>query len=491
VKLALARAVQRGMIGTKNPDKPVATFLLLGITGSGKTLTAESLAEVLEIPLIKIDAGEMQADHEISKFTGSPPGYKGHNETPSLITQEMLDQSTSKKYKVNVVAIDEFEKAGDALPRLLLGLMDKGKMSDGSNKQMDFTKTVLILTSNIGQAEMQAVLSSGSTIGFAASDKKEDLSPEERQKRLERVADKAIKKVLTPEFRNRIDKIFVYDQLTEEQSQRVLNMNLAKVQQRSFFQNPQTRLVYTVTPAARDFILNNGYESEFGGRSVRRTIEHLIVEPVTNLIASEKVSSGDLIEVDVTSDKAQLKFKKIAEGLSDEQQAQIYKKMYGTEAPELKIKTAPPVSEKYFNFLNELDQTADSHLKLDKIANFLNSPEFGDREFLDIYYRLPGEMDWGYKEGKDITDEMKKLGIGTWDKMTFEPVRLRFLWYGMKRLKTLSPENKTKMSKLISPMIMSTLEWLNTQAYYDKPIKEGIIQLLVYYHTQVMNLPPN
>jgi len=191
--------------------------------------------------MVRVDCGELQEEHSISKLTGSPAGYIGHGQTEALITPEILAKITSKKHNVNIVLIDEIEKASASLERLLLAILDTGKMTTASNKVVDFSNTIFILTSNLGQGDMQKILTENNNIGFAkintgtATDQMK-----KRDDRLVKAALYAAGKRLSPEFLNRINKTFVFSQLTPEESLKVLNMNLAAVQRKNFFANTMT-----------------------------------------------------------------------------------------------------------------------------------------------------------------------------------------------------------------------------------------------------------
>src|SRR2546426_11365645 len=155
--------------GLNAPGRPVGSLLFLGPTGSGKTRIVEAAAEILfgdSRAVIKVDCGEFQHSHEIAKLIGSPPGYLGHRETQPLITQEVLEQHFSEKLKISLVLFDEIEKASDALWQLLLGILDKATLTLGDNRRVDFSRSLIFLTSNLGSQEMSTLLSGG--IGFSS-----------------------------------------------------------------------------------------------------------------------------------------------------------------------------------------------------------------------------------------------------------------------------------------------------------------------------------
>jgi ATP-dependent Clp protease ATP-binding subunit ClpB len=163
------------LAGMNNPSRPVGTMLFLGPTGSGKTRVVEAAAEVLfgePHAVVKIDCAEFQHSHEIAKLIGSPPGYLGHRETSPMLTQENLDKAHTDETKLTFVLFDEIEKASDSLWQLLLGILDKATLTLGDNRRVDFSKTVVIMTSNLGAREMSEMISGG--IGFAPSKKRKN-----------------------------------------------------------------------------------------------------------------------------------------------------------------------------------------------------------------------------------------------------------------------------------------------------------------------------
>lgn len=508
VKVALARAVQRGVKGTQNPGRTVANFLLLGITGTGKTLTAEALAEAINgdpQAFVMINGGEMQEDHQINKITGSPAGYVGHGTTPPLITSKILESITSKKYGVNIVLVDEMEKASPSLQKLLLGIMDKGKMTTGSNETIDFSKTILIMTSNLGQAEMNHIINDqGPSIGFTGMrDKAPEFDRETRSKQLRSAALQATKRFLSPEFRNRIDQTFVFEELTHEESQKVLNHNLALVQRKSFFTNEQTRVLFNVTPEARHWILTKGYDRQFGGRSIRRALEGLLVEPLTNLIGSSQIQSGDLVEVSVAEvDSPRLTFKKVAEGLSMAQQVVIYHKIFGDGVPPLLDALAKPdettPSEKSVTLKTQVPDTlgleATRKIALVKMILVLEQVDgLNEKSFLAGYYTLVqwDKFIYGFERNSSLVEAMAREGFGEWlPYLDFEPYRLRYFWRGLEKLKSVDLDNVDVMREVTNKEIESIESWLNTQTLLKEEFKRDLIAFLRALQMRALNLAP-
>src|SRR5262245_58889523 len=195
------------------PGRPIGTMLFLGPTGCGKTRIIEAAAEILfddANAMVKIDCAEFQHSHEIAKLIGSPPGYLGHRETSPMLTQENVNRTHTNDLKLSLVLFDEIEKASDALWQLLLGILDKATLTLGDNRRVDFSQTIVVMTSNLGAREMSELISGG--IGFAAGkgvrpaiDSESDLN-----QKIHRTAVEAARRRFSPEFMNRIDKVVVF-----------------------------------------------------------------------------------------------------------------------------------------------------------------------------------------------------------------------------------------------------------------------------------------
>src|SRR5271157_5185345 len=194
--------------------RPVGVFLLLGPTGTGKTKTVEALADVLhgsEKNVLKVDCGEFQMEHEVAKLIGAPPGYLGHRETQPMLTQQKLNAVTSEKCSLSLVLFDEIEKAAPSMTRLLMGVLDKGVLRLGDNTTVNFEKSLVFLTSNLGAQRMSEELDGG--FGFAGAVPCDEGA---RERRIGRIGMHAVRKRFTPEFVNRIDCIITYQPLTPE-----------------------------------------------------------------------------------------------------------------------------------------------------------------------------------------------------------------------------------------------------------------------------------
>jgi ATP-dependent Clp protease ATP-binding subunit ClpB len=220
----VAEIYQMFLAGLNAPGRPVGNLLFLGPTGSGKTRVVEAVAESLfgdARACIKIDCAEFQHSHEIAKLIGSPPGYLGHRETHPLLTQEALNQWHTEKLKLSILLFDEIEKASDSLWQLLLGILDKATLTLGDNRRVDLSSCIIVMTSNLGSAEMNGLVDGG--LGFAPKAVQVDHSLDEK---INRSAVDAARRKFAPEFMNRIDKIVVFKTLRPEHLQQILEIEL-------------------------------------------------------------------------------------------------------------------------------------------------------------------------------------------------------------------------------------------------------------------------
>ncbi len=311
---------QMHLTGMSAPGRPIGNFLFLGPTGSGKTRIVEATAEaLLKNPrgVIKIDCAEFQHSHEIAKLIGSPPGYLGHRETHPLLSQEVLNQYHTDTLKLSFVLFDEIEKASDALWNLLLGILDKATLTLGDNRKVDFSRALIFMTSNLGAAEMSALLCP--KLGFNATEnarKAFDGSLDDNMNgKLARTGADAARKKFTPEFINRLDKIVTFKTLGTEQLRRILDIELNMVQQRVFTSTAEKSFVFKTSDQAKAHLLREGTDMKYGARHLKRAIDRLLVQPMSNLIATDQICGGDWIRVDFDSTQSCLSFYKEAEGL--------------------------------------------------------------------------------------------------------------------------------------------------------------------------------
>jgi ATP-dependent Clp protease ATP-binding subunit ClpB len=309
----LARVYQVHLAGLCSPGRPVSTLLLLGPTGSGKTRLVEAAAEVLfgtPNAVLKIDCAEFQHSHEIAKLIGSPPGYLGHRETQPLITQDALEQYYTEKVKLSLVLFDEIEKASDALWQLLLGILDKATLTLGDNRRVDLSRAMIFMTSNLGTAEVNKLMSAG--LGFSTTSVQND---EALDQKIYRVASEAARRKFSPEFMNRIDKLIVFRSLKQDHLEQILDIELGRVQERIMSSAAGAKqFVFNCTQASRDFLLREGIDMKFGARHLKRSIERHLVFPLSSLIATGQIELGDLITVDYDPQLSRLVFLKEEHG---------------------------------------------------------------------------------------------------------------------------------------------------------------------------------
>ena len=308
----LARVYQVYRAGLSTPGRPLVNLLLLGPTGSGKTRLVEAAAEVLmgdSKGVVKVDCAEFQHSHEIAKLIGSPPGYLGHRETPPAITQEVLDRCFTDKLKLSLVLFDEIEKASESLWQLLLGILDKGTLTLGDNRRVDFSLSMIFLTSNLGSQELMKLTTGG--LGFSAGRNEDD---EGLDQKIYRTAMEASRRKFSPEFMNRIDKVIVFRLLSRDSLEKILDIELGRVQDRIMAATDGNPFVLICTRAARDFLLKEGTDQKFGARHLKRAIERYLVFPISNLLATRQVKLGDLITVDCSADGSKLAFFKEEQG---------------------------------------------------------------------------------------------------------------------------------------------------------------------------------
>src|SRR5436853_222392 len=286
--------------------RPVGTLLFLGPTGSGKTRVVEAAAEVLfghAGAVVKIDCAEFQHSHEISKLIGSPPGYLGHRETTPLLTQENLDKHHTERNNFSLVLFDEIEKASDALWQLLLGVLDKATLTLGDNKRVNFARTMIFLTSNLGAKEMSDLISG--SLGFAPARVKSEVPG--LDKNIQRTAVEAAKRRFSPEFMNRLDKTVVFRSLKQDDLYHILHLELNAVQDR-IEKSQRARFSFSLDDEAKKFLLDEGTNAQYGARHLKRAIEKHVVYPFANLISTGQLRTGDRLSVGFDEVQQELTF---------------------------------------------------------------------------------------------------------------------------------------------------------------------------------------
>ena len=292
----IADVYQTYLAGMSSPGRPIGNFLFLGPTGSGKTRLVEATAESLvgdARAVVKIDCAEFQHSHEIAKLIGSPPGYLGHRETHPLLSQEVLNQYHTERMKLSFVLFDEIEKASDALWNLLLGILDKATLTLGDNRKVDFSAAMVFLTSNLGASEMSSLLSP--RLGFHVGSLADNGSSAQLSARISGAGIAAARRKFTPEFINRLDKIVTFKSLGAEELRRIVDIELELVQERIQTAAESKPFLVNVTDSAREFLLVEGTDFRYGARQLKRAIERLLVQPLSNLMASGQIRRGDCI----------------------------------------------------------------------------------------------------------------------------------------------------------------------------------------------------
>ena len=290
---ALVDMIEKYRAEIFDKSKPIGSILFVGPTGSGKTLLTEAFCRAVQgdrKKCLKIDCAEYQHSHEIAKLLGSPPGYLGHRETPPLLTQSRVDQLKTKDFPFSIIVFDEIEKASDALWHLMLGILDKGTVTLGTNETTDLTKTIILMTSNAGTGEMNAAL--GKSVGFHGDAQISD----------EKVADigiKAAKRKFTAEFINRIDKVVACNALTKESLRRIIDVEIVELQTEILMSQPGKVYIF-VTDTAKEAILEEGFDTKYNARNIRRVIDTQIQLPVAKIIASKQLKAAERVYIDWT-----------------------------------------------------------------------------------------------------------------------------------------------------------------------------------------------
>jgi ATP-dependent Clp protease ATP-binding subunit ClpA len=313
--------------GMSCPGRPIANLMFLGPTGSGKTRMVEAIAEcLLQNPraVLKIDCAEFQHSHEIARLIGSPPGYLGHRDTSPALTQEALEQYHTATVKISIVLFDEIEKASDALWNLMLGILDKAILTLGDNRRVDFSNAMIFMTSNVGAWETSALMKP--RFGFTGSAEKRADTPDVNEPwsdDIVRCSIEAARRKFTPEFLNRLDKMVVFRPLATHQLDRILEIELNSIRERVFNIDSSRRFTFSVTPSAKEFLLKEGTNLEYGARHLKRVVERLIVQPLSRLIASGQIVNGDFIQIDYGPHSRELTFSLQDEGLGVRDIAQL------------------------------------------------------------------------------------------------------------------------------------------------------------------------
>lgn len=283
--------------------RPAGIFLLLGPTGTGKTKTVEALADVLhssQKKLLKIDCGEYQMDHEVAKLLGAPPGYLGHRETQPLLTQQKLSAAASEACDLSIVLFDEIEKAAPSLVQLLLGVLDKGALRLGDGTVVNFEKTMIFFTSNLGSRAMSQEVRP--EFGFDSAVPRAG----DPGNKLARIGMAAVRKNFSPEFVNRIDAVVTYRQLDSAALGAILDQQLDELQAHIDRRLGEQAFRIEVPARARKFLLERGATAEYGARELKRTLHSHLVHPLASLAACGEIPAGARIRAELGSCKEKL-----------------------------------------------------------------------------------------------------------------------------------------------------------------------------------------
>jgi ATP-dependent Clp protease ATP-binding subunit ClpC len=307
----VVKAIQRNRAGLKDPNRPIGSFIFLGPTGVGKTQLAKVLSKYLfdsDDALIRIDMSEYMEKFAVSRLIGAPPGYVGYEEGGQL-----TEKVRRKPY--SVVLLDEIEKAHPDVFNLLLQVLDDGQLTDSLGRKIDFKNSIIIMTSNIGSRQLKDF---GQGVGFSTSAKVSSATDHERS-----VIESALKKAFAPEFLNRVDDVIMFNSLSKENINEIIDIELGSLYRRIENMGYKIKL----EDSARDFIVEKGYDSQFGARPLKRAIQKYVEDPLAEHIIASKLAEGDSInlsyneeskEMDVKIIKAKKKKKQEEEGPENE-----------------------------------------------------------------------------------------------------------------------------------------------------------------------------
>src|ERR687889_457818 len=285
---ALARSIRRSRAGLKDPNRPIGSFIFCGPTGVGKTEVARQLAKFLfadPTALIRVDMSEYMEKFSVSRLIGAPPGYVGYEDSGTLT-------KAVRRKPYSVVLLDEIEKAHPDVFNILLQVLDEGHLTDNYGRVIDFKNTVVIMTSNVGARDIMQ----GKTLGFHGGDQRRSFE------KMQDTVKEEMNKVFNPEFLNRLDDVIVFHPLAKDHISQIVTILLREVQRRL---GDEVRL----TPAATEFLVEHGYDQNYGARPLKRSIQRYIEDPLSEKILMGDFGRGDEIEVDVSPDGDRLVFR--------------------------------------------------------------------------------------------------------------------------------------------------------------------------------------
>lgn len=288
--VSIARALRRSRADLKDPRRPIGSFMFLGPTGVGKTHLAKTLAESMfgtSDSIVQVDMSEYMEKFSVSRLIGSPPGYVGYEEGGQLT-------ETIRRQPYSVILLDEIEKAHPDVVQLLLQVLEEGRLTDSLGRKVDFRNTILIMTSNVG-AE---ILQKNSSMGFGSEDTAADF-----EKARDRILDET-KRLFKPEFLNRLNELIIFRPLDRTHMRAIVDLELKTVSKRL----AERELNFELTDAARDFLLEEGYDEKYGARPLRRAIERHIEDGLAEAILGGQIKPGELIQIDKDPEQDELTF---------------------------------------------------------------------------------------------------------------------------------------------------------------------------------------
>ncbi len=277
----IVKSIQRNRAGLKDPNKPIGSFFFLGPTGVGKTQLAKVLAEYLfesANNLVRIDMSEYMEKFSVSRLVGAPPGYIGYEEGGQL-TEKV------RRHPYSVVLFDEIEKAHPDVFNILLQVLDDGQLTDSLGRKVDFKNTIIIMTSNIGTRQIKDF---GQGIGFSTSAREAGSN-----EHMKSVIHKALKKAFAPEFLNRVDDVITFNHLQKEDIHKIIDIELKGLYERM----EQLGFKVKISPAAKDFVAEKGYDIQFGARPLKRSIQKYLEDPLAEVIIKSELKEGDVLSV--------------------------------------------------------------------------------------------------------------------------------------------------------------------------------------------------
>jgi ATP-dependent Clp protease ATP-binding subunit ClpA len=299
---AIVPYVELFQAGLAPEGRPAGVFLLLGPTGTGKTHTVEALAEALHGSprnVLRVDCGEFQMEHEVAKLIGAPPGYLGHRETQPMLSQLKLNAVASERCGLSIVLFDEVEKSAASLTRLLLGVLDKASLKLGDNSAVNFERSLIFLTSNLGAREMFEAAEAGFGFGRFAPREDQGLAG-----RLHALGMSAVRRRFSPEFVNRIDRVLTYLPLDRASLDAILDLQIEALSRHLAARLGARACSLEFTAAAREFLLAGGTSAASGARELKRTIHRHVLQPLAALMLRQEVGDGGRVRLDCDSQEA-------------------------------------------------------------------------------------------------------------------------------------------------------------------------------------------